>query len=104
MLEHHGLQLLESCSFHWIFDIDGRRFRRTPRNAGVLFDVSAGWTRYAHLEIDHSRSCFVVDLDEDGTRVLRAWLHTEPCERCGGKLSLHRLRPKGGWAQPKGVA
>jgi hypothetical protein len=78
-----GLQLLESCSFHWIFDGATRRFRRTPRDAAVWPESSEAWTEYHHLEIDDARSCFVVGLDSAGSRVLRAWLHTEPCHRCG---------------------
>ena len=132
MLEHFGVQLLESCSFHWIFDVDGRRFRRTPRDAGAWFESSSGWTDYAHLEVDEARACFAVDLDESRTRVLRAWLHADPCGRCGrdgestGDLQLriqwwkerlrvrdprflprdggHPLRPYGGWPQPEDAA
>lgn len=77
-----GLQLLESCSFHWIFDGTTRRFRRTPRNAMVWLDTPAEWTEYHHFEIDEARSCFVVGLDEAGTGVLRDWLHADPCHRC----------------------
>ena len=122
-----GLQLLESCSFHWIFDGATRRFRRTPRDAAVWPGSPEAWTEYQHLEIDDARSCFVVGLDKAGSRVLRAWLHIEPCQRCGrdvrstdelqpGALAWttrlrvhdyrfalprdggrHRLRPFGGW-------
>lgn len=77
-----GLQLLESCSFHWIFDAGARQFRRTPRDARVSFDPREAWTAYHRLKIDDTRSCFVVALDEAGTRILRAWLHTDPCDRC----------------------
>jgi hypothetical protein len=77
-----GLHLLESCSFRWIFDGATRRFRRAPRDAMVWLDSSAEWTEYHDLEIDDARSCFAVWLDEAGTRVLRAWLHTDPCGRC----------------------
>ena len=126
-----GFQLLESCSFHWIFDGPTHRFRRTPRDAGVWLESSAAWTGYHHLEIDDARSCFIVGLDEAGTRVLRAWLHTDPCRRCGragrstGGLQLRilewktrlrvrdhhalprdggrqPLRPFGGWGLPRG--
>lgn len=81
-----GLKLLESCSFHWIFDGATRRFRRTPRDASVWPESSGAWTEYHRLEIDDARSCFVVGLDETGTRVLRAWLHTDPCHRCGREV------------------
>lgn len=126
-----GLLLLESCSFHWIFDGATRRFRRTPRDAAVWPESSAAWTEYHHLEIDDARSWFVVGLDEAGSRVLRAWLHTEPCHRCGRDLrssdelqvgiltwktrlrvhddrfalprdgGRHPLRPFGGWGPPR---
>jgi hypothetical protein len=78
-----GLQLLESCSFRWIFDVGAHRFRRSPRDARVWLDSSEAWTEYHSLDIDESRSCFAVALDEAGTRMLRAWLHTDPCHRCG---------------------
>jgi hypothetical protein len=81
--EIQGLQLLESCSFRWIFDGATRRFRRTPRDAAVWFEWPGEWTGYHHLEIDEARSCFSVGLDEAGTRVVRAWLHSDPCRRCG---------------------
>ena len=77
-----GLQLLESCSFRWIFDGAAHRFRRSPRDARVWLDSTAAWTKYHSLEIDEARSCFVVELEEGGTRMLRAWLHTDPCGRC----------------------
>jgi hypothetical protein len=123
-----GLQLLESCSFTWIFDGATHRFRRVPRNARVSMEVPAQWAQYHQLEIDESRSCFVVELDREGIRILRAWLHVDPCVRCRrddsslGDLQLrilswkqrlrsrdprvgaprdsgrHPLRPFGGWA------
>lgn len=80
--EIQGLQVLESCGFTWIFDEATLRFRRVPRHAGVGLDVPAGWTPYHRLEIDGARNSFVVALNEAGTRILRAWLHIEPCERC----------------------
>lgn len=82
--EIQGLQLLESCSFRWIFDGATHRFRRTPRDAAVWSESPADWTDYHHLEIDDARSCFVVGLNEARTSVLRAWLHSDPCRRCGG--------------------
>jgi hypothetical protein len=94
-----GLQLLESCSSRWIFDVTAHRFRRSPRDARVWLDSSEAWTEYHSLEIDDSRSCFVVELDEGGTSVLRAWLHTDPCDRCGRETSL----PSGGWGYPEGA-
>lgn len=77
-----GLQVLESCAFTWIFDGATLRFRRMPRDAHVNLDVPTAWTPYHRLEIDDSRASFMVALDEGGTRVLRAWFHAEPCDRC----------------------
>jgi hypothetical protein len=125
-----GLQLLESCSFHWIFDGATRRFRRTPRDAAVRSESAEAWTEYHHLQIDDARSCFAVGLDENRAQVLRAWLHTDPCHHCGrdvrstgehlggipgwktrfrvhdrfalnGAGKRHPLRPFGGWG-PQG--
>ena len=126
-----GLQLLESCASRWIFDGATHRFLRTPRDAMVWLEAPAVWTEYHQLEIDESRACFAVGLDEAGTRVLRAWLHTDPCPRCGRdgrttdelqrrvlawkqrlgardpRLELNReggrhpLRPYGGWSHPE---
>jgi len=124
-----GLQLLESCSFRWIFDGTTHRFRRTPRDARVWLECPEAWMAYHHLEIDDARSCFVVTLDEGRTRILRAWIHGDPCDRCGqdgratGDLQIRirwwkeRLRvreprfstrdgrqpqrPLGGWPRPE---
>ena len=107
-----GLQLLESCSFRWIFDDTTHRFRRTPRDARVWLECPEDWAEYHHLKIDESRSCFAVALDEGGTRILRAWLHHDPCQRCGrgdrstGDLQLRTnsgrpRRAHGGWLRPE---
>jgi hypothetical protein len=77
-----GFRALESCAFTWIFDGATLRYRRVPRYAYTSFHVPTAWTPYCRLEIDESRSCFVVALDEAGTRLLRVWLHAEPCDRC----------------------
>lgn len=80
-----GLQLLESDAFTWIFDRATFLFRRVPRDAGVNPDVPAGWTPYYRLEIDEARSCFMVALDEAGTRLLRARLRVDPGGQEGGR-------------------
>ena len=97
----------------------------------VWFESPAVWTEYHRLEINDSMECFAVDLDDAGTRVLRAWLHTDPCPRCRrdgrspDELQLrilvwkqrlrardprldrsregarHPLRPFGGWTRPE---
>ena len=61
----------------WVMDSTPSRSIWTAGQA-----VAAAWTKYHSLEIDEARSCFVVELEEGGTRMLRAWLHTDPCGRC----------------------
>jgi len=75
-------RVLESCAFTWIFDGETHLFRRMPRIAHTSLDLPTAWTPYWRLEIDEARSCFVVALNDAGTRLLRAWLHTSPCDRC----------------------
>ncbi len=77
-----GLLLLESCSFTWIFDQAAHRFRRVPRGSSVSLKAPAPWARYYELEVDPSRSCFTVVLDRRRTRLLRASLHGDRCNRC----------------------
>jgi hypothetical protein len=54
------------------------------------------WTPYYRLELDASTGAFSVGLNADDTRVLRSWLHVEPCRHCSGdqtgELSLDALR------------
>jgi hypothetical protein len=132
VVDIQGLQLLESCAFTWLFDGATHRFLRMPRDARSGFDTPTDWRPYHRLEIDGSRDCFVVALDEAGTQVLRAWLHQNPCGRCSdgreavgdakqrilwwkerlrvvdGRVAAprtrHPLRPYGGWPQPDGAA
>jgi hypothetical protein len=77
-----GLQVLQSCSFTWIFDDEAHRFRRVPRGAPVGLKVPAPWAAYHRLDIDECRSCFTVALDGPGTWILRVSLHGDPCPHC----------------------
>jgi hypothetical protein len=77
-----GLRVLQSCGFLWMFDGGARRFCRMPRHTPVSPDAPMAWASYERLEIDESRSCFLVVLDDAGTRIVRVWLHAEPCDRC----------------------
>ncbi|HVW32301.1 MAG TPA: hypothetical protein VHL53_07165 [Acidimicrobiia bacterium] len=85
------LQVLESCSSTWVFDTGARQFRRLPRNTSVTLEVPGDWTPYVSLHLDEVGSWFVVQLDATGTRLLRAWLHGDPCPRCRSQgVSLPR--------------
>ena len=97
---------LRSCHSLWIFDVEHRRFRRLPgavtadiAGAGVehrrfrrlpgavTADIAGAetWERFVALQIDPETGSFRVVLNEDRTRVLRSWLHDEPCLHCGGQ-------------------
>jgi len=77
-----GLRVLQSCTSTWMFDGAGRRFCRIPRDATVTATFPRAWSPYERLEIDELRSCFVVVFDQARTRIVRTWLHVEPCARC----------------------
>lgn len=74
---------LRSCHSHWIFDVEHRRFRRLP--ADVPPDLAGGddWRLFVALEVDPETGSFRVILNQERTRVLRSWLHDEPCRHCG---------------------
>lgn len=93
-----AIKILESCHSSWIFEPSRSRFRRLPR--GTRLDMpwpESDWTPYFRLEVDASTGAFAVGLNEDDTRVLRSWLHMEPCRHCGnndqtGEISLAAVR------------
>lgn len=91
------IRVLESCHSLWVFEPGRKRFRRVPR--GTRLDMpspESDWTPYHRLEVEPSSGAFAVALNEDGTRVLRSWLHSEPCRHCStdqtGELSLEAIR------------
>lgn len=91
------VRVLESCHSLWMFEPDRMRFRRVPR--GTRLDMpspESEWTPYFRLEVEPSTGAFAVGLNEEGTRVLRSWLHLEPCRHCAahqtGELSLDAIR------------
>ena len=79
------LRVLRSCHSTWYFDPQRRRFQRVPHG----IDVTPGgeWAPYHRLEIDTSGS-FMVTLNDEDTRLLRSWVHSEPCPHCqSGELT-----------------
>lgn len=77
--------VFDSCHSTWIFDTEGRRFRRGLKgltSGGTL--IPTEWREYARLFVDPTSPTFVVWLNHSGTRVLRSWRHrTHRCETCG---------------------
>lgn len=91
---------LESCHSIWVFDPERMRFRRVPRGASVEMPATAeDWQPYYRLEVNPETGAFAVGLNQDGTRMLRSWLHVEPCPHCPAgsqteELTLDAVRPR----------
>jgi hypothetical protein len=73
---------LRSCHSLWIFDVEHRRFRRLPGAVSADIAGPADWQPFVALNIDSASGAFRVTLNEEHTRVLRSWLHDEPCRHC----------------------
>ncbi|HEX6380102.1 MAG TPA: hypothetical protein VF180_02540 [Acidimicrobiia bacterium] len=91
------VRVLESCHSLWVFEPERGRFRRVPR--GTRLDMPSAeneWTPYYRLELDASSGAFSVGLNPDDTRVLRSWIHADPCRHCSsdqtGELTVEALR------------
>jgi hypothetical protein len=89
------LKVLRSCHSTWYFDPERRRFQRVPH--GIDVAPEGEWAPYHRLEIDTSGS-FMVSLNDEETRLLRSWVHCEPCPHCQSgdrteELKLQPLRP-----------
>lgn len=74
---------LRSCHSLWIFDVEHRRFRRLPGAVSADIAGPEDWEPFVALHVDPATGAFRVTLNEEHTRVLRSWLHDEPCPHCG---------------------
>jgi hypothetical protein len=92
-----NLLVIESCNSTWLFDHEKARFRRVPRGTPIdLPAPDAEWQRYFRLEVDPETDAFLVSLNESGSRLLRSFRHTPPCQQCEPhgtvELSLEAIR------------
>lgn len=92
-----AIRILESCHSIWVFEPGRMRFRRVPRGTRLMPSPESDWTPYFRLEVEPSSGAFAVGLNEDDTRMLRSWLHIEPCRHCAtddhtGELSLEAIQ------------
>lgn len=93
------VQVLESCHSLWVLDPQRMRFCRLPRGSRLdLPFPEEAWAPYYRLELEPSSGAFALALTKDGTRILRSWVHVEPCRHCDdqtGELVLGAIRPPG---------
>jgi len=67
------IERIDSTNSTWLFDADAMRFCRLPRGIDPSsFTVETEWQPYFGLETD-DQGAFTVALNEDRTRLLRAW-------------------------------
>jgi hypothetical protein len=80
---------LRSCHSLWIFDVEHRRFRRLPGAVSADIAGPAQWEPFVALHVDHATGAFRVTLNEERTRVIRSWLHDDPCCHCQSSDAAH---------------
>ena len=68
------MERIESAHSIWLFDTERCRFRRLPPEADPDAPaLDADWEIYFSLDVDDATGAFTVTLNEDGTRLLRAF-------------------------------
>lgn len=68
------MERIESAHSTWLFDTERRRFRRLPPEVDPDAPaLEADWEPYFSLDVDDTTGAFTVTLNEDGTRLLRAF-------------------------------
>jgi hypothetical protein len=73
-MERNPLERIESTHSIWLFDSQRMRFRRVPKGTDPAApSLDREWVPYFGLEIDDENGAFTVALNEDRTRLLRAW-------------------------------
>ncbi len=76
------VERIESAHSVWLFDQERRRYRRLPPEADAdALALDSDWEPYFSLEIDEATGAFTVTLNEDGTRLLRAFRKAAVDER-----------------------
>lgn len=83
------MERIDSCHSIWLFDTDRMRFRRIPKGTDAAAPALDGdWEPYYGLEVAAESGAFAVALNENRTRLLRSWRHTNPCEHCGSPADV----------------
>jgi hypothetical protein len=68
------MERIESTHSIWLFDVERMRFRRVPKGTDAdAPSLDSDWEPYFALDVDNETGAFTVALNEDRTRLLRAW-------------------------------
>jgi hypothetical protein len=88
------MERIDSSHSTWIFDTERMRFRRVPKGTdpGAL-SLDRDWQAYYALEIDPETGAFTVALNEDRTRLLRAFRDDAPALSEAEPTKELRLEP-----------
>ena len=81
------VRVIESCHSIWLFDDAGKRFCRISRDAHSA-STPLEWRTFDRLVLHPLSDAFVVFLDSSSTSMLRSWRHQDPCNRCGGEVTM----------------
>jgi hypothetical protein len=83
------MKRIESTHSVWLFDTDRMRFRRVPKGTDAdAPSLDSDWEAYFALDVDEETGAFTVALNEDRTRLLRAWRDNVPTPEGTGELNL----------------
>jgi hypothetical protein len=83
------MERIESTHSIWLFDSQRMRFRRVPKGTDLSApSLDKDWVPYFGLEIDEENGAFTVALNEDRTRLLRAWRDERGSSEGTAELSL----------------
>jgi hypothetical protein len=73
------MKRIDSTHSIWLFDADRMRFRRVPKGTDPdAPSPDTEWEPYFALDIDAETGAFTVALNEERTRLLRAWRDDSP--------------------------
>lgn len=83
------MERIESTHSIWLFDTDRMRFRRVPKGTDAdAPSLDSDWEAFFALDVDDQTGAFTVALNEDRTRLLRAWRDNVPAPEGTGELNL----------------
>jgi hypothetical protein len=83
------MERIQSTHSIWLFDVERMRFRRVPKGSDANApSLDSDWEPYFALDVDSETGAFTVALNEDRTRLLRAWRDDVADREGTGELKL----------------